>query len=101
MASGGPTVDAVERRQCSRYHLQLPVLFSWTQDALEAKEPGSEPRSYNRGAGFTRDIGLRGIFVFAQQRPPCGLVSMELILPLASDSAREIRLRFIGTVIRV
>ena len=96
MISTLPTLDFVERRKCSRYHLQLPVLFSWTQEA-EANELGSNYRS----AGFTRDIGVGGIFVFAQQGPPCGVVEVELVLPLPTESAREIRLRCIGTVLRI
>jgi hypothetical protein len=80
----------LENRRCSRYHLRLPVLFSWTD------------KSRQQGAGFTRDIGVDGVFIFAEECPPTGTtIDVELVLPLPKDSSRELRLRCIGKVIRV
>lgn len=79
-----------ENRLHSRYALRLPVLFSW-RDEIE-----------HRSAGFTRDIGLGGAFVFAQLCPPVGaMVHVELVVPLSKDDGREIRLRCDGRVIRL
>lgn len=80
----------VEHRRCSRYRLRLPALFSWTTESL------------HQNVGFTKDIGVGGVFIFAQVIPPLGAdVKVELVLPLPKAHDREIRLRCIGRVIRV
>ena len=90
MIAGRATGCFVENRCCSRYHLRLPVLFSWTK------------YSRRQNAGFTRNIGVGGAFVFAQICPAVGtLIKVELILPVSEESGREIRLCCAGKVIRV
>jgi|SRR4051812_779969 hypothetical protein len=90
MLSVTPTVGFIEHRRCSRYHLRLPVLFSWTQG------------SHNQSAGFTRDIGVGGVFIFARECPPCGAVlEVNLVVPVPAETAQEIHLRCIGTVVRI
>lgn len=83
----------VESRRCKRYQLQLPVLFSWLDE------------THRQSAGFTRDIGTEGAFVFARSCPPLGAyVKIEIVLPLsraAESCGRAVRLRCIGKVIRI
>jgi hypothetical protein len=66
------------------------MLFSWTTR-----------ETHQQGAGFTRDIGVDGAFVFAQLCPPAGTqIKVELVLPVPEDPRRELRLRCTGTVVR-
>lgn len=59
-------------------------------------------QSRRQNAGFTRDVGVGGAFVFAQACPGVGSsIKVELVLPVSEKSGREIRLRCVGTVIRV
>jgi transcription antitermination factor NusG len=90
MPTNTSAVCIAENRACSRYQLSLPVLFAWAGEA------------HNQSAGFTRDIGVGGAFIFSQLCPPSGAeVKVELVLPLPDDGGRELRFRCIGKVIRL
>jgi hypothetical protein len=54
------TAALVHRRKCNRYQLSLPVIFSW-EDAQGVR---------HEKAGVTRDLSVRGAFVFATNPPP-------------------------------
>ena len=54
-----------------------------------------------QNAGFTRDIGVGGVFIFAQRCPPKGaMVKVELLVPLSEETGREVRLQCVGKVLR-
>ena len=66
------------------------MLFSWNDHA------------HHQNAGFTRDIGTGGVFIFARACPPRGSrLKVEIVVPLSKETGREIRLRCVGEVIRV
>jgi hypothetical protein len=89
MYGGGPTFLS-KKRSCTRYRLILPVLFSWREDVQV------------QNGGFTRDIGVDGVFVIARVCPPVGAeVKLELVLPVPQEPKRELRLRYTGRVVRV
>ena len=81
----------LERRAGRRFNLEAPVKFTW-------RLPGSGVASEG---GRTRDISIRGIFVFAGACPPEGsALRMTVLLPATlSDSSLEMRVD--ATVVRV
>ena len=82
----------MERRQSSRFHLQLPVLTQWTD----------EEGHVQFGGGFTRDVCLRGVFVISSKLPPqAAMIAVTLVLPNALSGAQELQLHCSGFVVRV
>jgi hypothetical protein len=81
----------MDRRADPRFNLNVPVQFTW-------KIPGVGPEL---GNGKTRDVSLRGVFVFADVCPPAGsAVRVNVLLPSgAGDSNLVMRAR--ATVVRV
>ena len=49
-----------QRRKYNRYHLEVPVIFSWKDAQAHRQEQ----------VGLTRDLSARGAFVFAATSPP-------------------------------
>ena len=86
-----PTSRVAERRTALRYPLRLPVVFSW-QDA-DGRIQGCD--------GYSRDLGSRGIYVYAEQVPPLGAsVEMNVFLPRPEHSCRPSEIHAVGRVVR-
>ena len=82
----------MERRKDVRYPLHVPVSFSW-QD---------ESGAHHQRKGSTRDISVKGAFVFAPACPPAGAdVNLEIFLPPISDAAPSLQVRADAQVLRV
>ena len=69
------------------------MLFSWTDSTGTPQKAG----------GFTRDIGIRGLYVFSEVCPPLQTTAVvEVRLPLRSPSSfRSTRLTSTVQVIRI
>jgi len=78
-----------DRRQASRYRLQLPVLFTWADD-----------REVHTQGGFTRDISVNGLLIVCPLAPPPRTtMRIEVLLPgLGHMPENSIRAR--GQVVR-
>ena len=82
----------VERRRSSRFRVQLPVLTQWTDHKGQVQY----------GGGFTRDVGLRGVFVISSKLPPqAAVISVTVVLPNARSGSQELHLHSLGSVVRV
>jgi hypothetical protein len=77
-----------ERRKHVRYPVRLPVLFSWKKRGNAVAVVPYE--------GITRDISLRGGYVFSEICLPVDtVIEMEILLP---RSLRKPNLLIVGTV---
>jgi len=82
----------VERRNSTRYRLQAPVIFRWTD---------SRGGSHQQG-GFTRDISTRGAFIFCESPPPLQAgVTVDVMLPFLGNARKSISMTTGGFVLRV
>lgn len=82
----------MQQRTRTRYDIQLPVVYSWTDERGTSHQAG----------GFTRDISTEGVYVVASQRPPNGAVLwLEATLPPLEQAAEPLPLRAKGCVRRV
>ena len=82
----------MQQRTCTRYELQLPVIYSWTDETGMNHQAG----------GFTRNISTQGIYVVAARRPPAGTnLWVEAALPPLKAAAEVLPLRAEGQVRRV
>ncbi len=80
-----------EMRVSSRYSVRAPVSFTW----------GDVRSQVRRGEGVTRDISLRGLYVWTEQSPPAGVVvEMEVLLPRLEVKAPGLRIEARGHVTR-
>lgn len=67
----------MNRRGTVRYRLQLPVIFTWRDSKGTKRKEG----------GFTRDIGVRGLYVVSSARPSVGTkLRLDILLPLAGNA---------------
>ena len=81
----------MERRKHRRYRLGVPAKFFW-KDARDAQ---------HEGIGVTRDISVRGLFVFAKSRPPLESdVKVKAFLPPGRSAVLPLRLQGRGRVVR-
>jgi hypothetical protein len=86
-----PTSRVAERRTALRYPLRLPVVFSWQDE--NGRIQGCD--------GYSRDLGSRGIYVYAEQVPPLGVsVEMNVFLPRPEHSSRPSEIHAVGRVVR-
>ena len=86
-----PTSRVAERRTALRYPLRLPVVFSW-------QDEGGQIQGCD---GYSRDLGSRGIYVYAEQVPPLGVsVEMNVFLPRPEHSSRPSEIHAVGRVVR-
>lgn len=86
-----PASRVAERRTALRYPLRLPVVFSWQDE--DGHIQGCD--------GYSRDLGSRGIYVYAELVPPLGVsVEMNVFLPRPEHSARPSEIHAIGRVVR-
>lgn len=85
--------SAMDRRQARRFEMCAPVIFTWTDGEGKPRE----------GAGFSRNISTRGVFVVAHAAVPALCASMELqvILPSLSSRSQDMELMAQGIVARV
>jgi hypothetical protein len=84
--------DAVQPRKAVRFQMLVPVVFRWVD----------EQGVTQRGAGFTRDISVAGLFVYSATPPPAdAVVELEVVLPLNQGTGQGSRLRAPGRVVRV
>ena len=81
----------VEARNYNRYRLEIPVTFSW-KGAL---------RTQQQSAGITRDLSVRGVFIFADKLPPLkSSIGLKAHLPPGSATL-PLRMFGKGEVVRV
>jgi len=86
-----PANKVAERRTALRYPLRLPVVFSWQDE--DGRIQGCD--------GYSRDLGSRGIYVYAEHVPPLGVsVEMNVFLPRPEHSSRPSEIHAIGRVVR-
>lgn len=79
-------------RKFARFHLTLPVVFSWKDRRLRKR----------RGKGFTRDLSAGGVFLLSEKVPPVGVpIEFEAILPPLEERVMALRLRGEARVLRV
>ena len=79
-------------RKNVRYQLQVPAVSRW-------KDGGNGDE--HRVEGRTRDISVRGAFIYAQVCPPEGeTVKVNMVLATIPNSARSLRLNAEGRVVR-
>jgi len=79
-------------RTAIRFPVKAPVHFWWEDELGNARQ----------GAGLSRDISERGVFVFAPICPPAGSpVRLRLSLEGLPGGAREMRMEIEGQVLRV
>jgi hypothetical protein len=82
----------VERRTSSRFRLQLPVLTQWTDGEGRVQF----------GGGFSREVGLRGVFVVSTKLPPpAATITVTVVLPNPRRDLQELRMHCVGSVVRV
>lgn len=78
-------------RKYNRYQLEVPVLFSW-KDAQGIRQ---------EELGFTRDLSVRGAFVFAPSSPLLDAnIKLKAFLP-PGGHALPVRMFGLGKVVRV
>jgi len=84
--------DSLERREQTRYGLRADVVFEW-----------SDAEGFpHRGRGFTRDIGIKGIFIYSDSQPEEKAdVEVEISLHPVLDEVTKLWMRAEGVVIRV
>jgi len=81
----------MERRECPRYRLYLPVTLGWTDDGRVTQQHG----------GFTRDVSTGGVFVMCDAPPSPGTsIQFEMFLPVSSPEAPGIRVQGQAVVVR-
>lgn len=90
--SPGPILErSLHRRGATRYKLQLPVIFHWTDGAGAHTE-----------GGFTNDVALDGALILSSKCPPVGSsVRIEVLIPSLDQSGPELRIECVGIVTRV
>lgn len=84
----------MNQRLTVRYTMRAPVIFSWRL---------GEHR-WAQGAGFTRDLSTRGTYVMCDKadRPPMGTqVWFQVLLPSFEVKSEGVRLKSLGTVVRM
>ena len=83
----------MNRRRSVRFELQMPVVCRWRDDQDRQCETG----------GFSRDIGVAGLFVLSSVLPPEGVaVTLKVLLPaLGRASSSGLQLQSEGKVVRI
>src|SRR5437879_8419497 len=91
LLQSSPTSRVAERRSALRYPGGLPVVFS-----------GQDESGRIQGCdGYSRDLGSRGIYVYAEQVPPLGVsIEMNVFLPRPEHSSRPSEIHAVGRVVR-
>jgi hypothetical protein len=82
----------MERRKHNRYRLEFPAMFFW-KDARGTQ---------HEGVGLTRDISVRGVFIFTSS--PLSLESdakLKVFLPPSRSAGPPVGMHLRGRVVRV
>ena len=83
---------AVDRRQSTRYPLQVPVIYVWT-------DVYGNP---HQDEGKTLDISSTGEFVVTRDCPDEGApINLDILLPRAPTAIRSLQIQVEGAVVRV
>ncbi len=86
-----PESERPSRRRFERFKMHFPALFSWTDEHGE--------RQIARG--FTRDVGMTGVYVSAAECPPLlSEVYVEIRVPRLNSRGSTFRLTAVGEVCR-
>jgi hypothetical protein len=81
----------LERRSPARFRLLFPVVFHWNEESKEYS-----------GVGYTRNIGLGGIYIVTSYCPPVGSrIRIDVVVPAFDRSPKEILFRHTGQVVRI
>jgi hypothetical protein len=81
----------VQPRKYQRYGLAVPVIFSWNEGR----------HGLQQAIGLTRNLSVRGAFIFATTLPPSGAaLRFKAFLP-PSSATSPVRLHGRGEVVRV
>jgi hypothetical protein len=79
-------------RATIRYALRARVVFAWYDDSGQRHE----------SQGLTRDLGHKGTYIVARERPPAGsAVELRIFLPLKADQTRALQIEAESYVVRV
>jgi PilZ domain-containing protein len=82
----------LERREHRRYSVQALVNFEWTD----------REGMLRRGAGVTRDIGVKGMYIFSDSRPPKDeALDINVSFQSVAEADVKLQMRATGVVIRV
>ena len=83
----------MNRRRSVRFELQMPVVCRWKDHQDRQCETG----------GFSRDIGVAGLFVLSSVLPPEGVaVTLKVLLPaLGRATSSGLQLQSEGKVVRI
>jgi len=84
-------VAVVELREAIRYPLRASVVFSWEE----------ERGIHLNGAGVSRDMSTKGVFVYSAALPPKNVsVDMEVTIPALREDAPPVRIHVRGRIVR-
>jgi len=84
--------ESLERREQTRYVLHADVVFEWID--AEGFPHG--------GRGFTRDVGIKGMFIYSETQPSEKAdVEVDVSLHSTAQEVSNLWLRAEGVVIRV
>jgi hypothetical protein len=87
--SFGATVD---RRRSRRFPVRLEVLAQWKD----------EEGNMHDAAGFSQNIGERGVLIASSVPPPQATkVTIEALIPAQREGLQDLRLRSEGLVVRL
>jgi hypothetical protein len=84
--------DSLEKREQIRYGIRADVMFEW-----------SDAEGFpHQGRGFTRDIGIKGMFIYSESQPAeKSDVEVEIALQSVVSEVTKLWMRAEGVVIRV
>jgi hypothetical protein len=81
----------VQLREAVRYSVRASVLFSWDE----------ERGIHLEGTGVTRDMSIKGVFVYSMVLPPKNAsVDMEVAFPPLRENAPPVRIHVRGRIVR-
>src|ERR1700750_2044144 len=82
----------LDRRQARRYQGTAPATYRWTSSNSQSCE----------SHGFTRDIGISGVYLLSTMHPPCGSrIDLQVSLSNLDNTGPGVLLRGAGTVLRI
>ena len=81
----------MQLRGASRYPVRANVLFSWDE----------ERGIHLEGTGVTRDMSIKGVFVYSMVLPPKNAsVDMEVAFSPLRENSSAVRIRVRGRIVR-
>ena len=90
-AEASPFASARHSRAATRYKLQLPIRYYWTDRGVEYSE-----------TGHTSNISANGVLIVGTKLPPlhCEL-RIEVLSSAAQENSKQVRTEFAGKVARI